>query len=384
MIIVEQRKTGAEDSSATVLPNFASGHRSPSQGRVGATLPRAALILGAVVQGYVLAAAAHGLHEQIVLDRGDPDAILSNAGIDLQHLGEMRVAIQLDRYVNAMELAATNTGNDNFGLHYGQGFSPERLGLIGLIALASPDLGTALSNLVQVFPLHQQMTKTSLREARGLSVLQYQIVSGSIVSRRQDAELTLGMFANIFRRCLGPQWSPVEIHCEHPKPDGWTEIERLFNGPVCFSQQKNAILFDNTELTQKMPSSDPARLAELLDDLRSLNRPKASLSLTDQVRNAIRSHLSEGNCNITEISDEFAMPRWKLQRALDREGENFANLVDGVRRQLSLVYLRNWQLPLTEIALLLGYSELSAFTRSFDRWHGGSPSEWRRCAKAPR
>ncbi|MGH6874532.1 MAG: helix-turn-helix domain-containing protein, partial [Aestuariivirgaceae bacterium] len=47
------------------------------------------------------------------------------------------------------------------------------------------------------------------------------------------------------------------------------------------------------------------------------------------------------------------------------------------RRDLALSYMKQRQLPLSEIALLLGYSELSAFSRAFRRWTGRSPRAFR-------
>ena len=52
----------------------------------------------------------------------------------------------------------------------------------------------------------------------GLMRLAYQIEAPDIVERRQDAELSLGMFLNVIRECCGSGWAPEEVHFEHPKP----------------------------------------------------------------------------------------------------------------------------------------------------------------------
>jgi AraC-like DNA-binding protein len=67
-----------------------------------------------------------------------------------------------------------------------------------------------------------------------------------------------------------------------------------------------------------------------------------------------------------------------VQRRLREHGLDFKRLVDDTRRQFSLSYLRDPQNTLTEIAYLLGYSEVSAFNRAFKRWTGSTPVSYRR------
>jgi AraC-like DNA-binding protein len=62
-----------------------------------------------------------------------------------------------------------------------------------------------------------------------------------------------------------------------------------------------------------------------------------------------------------------------VQRSLAEQGLTYKDAVEAMRQNLARMYLDQRQLPLTEVALLLGYSELSAFTRAFTRWTGLSP-----------
>jgi AraC-like DNA-binding protein len=66
-----------------------------------------------------------------------------------------------------------------------------------------------------------------------------------------------------------------------------------------------------------------------------------------------------------------------LQRHLSEEGTGFSELLDALRHELALEYVRDMQRPLGEVAYLLGYSELSAFLRAFKRWTGKTPSDLR-------
>jgi AraC-like DNA-binding protein len=66
-----------------------------------------------------------------------------------------------------------------------------------------------------------------------------------------------------------------------------------------------------------------------------------------------------------------------LGRRLQEQGTTLKALLDDTRRRLALEYLRNRAHTLTEIAFLLGYSELSAFNRAFRRWTGSTPMQYR-------
>ena len=325
----------------------------------------------------VLAAAASGIREQVCRNGGDPDEVLFKADISSAALDNIRNKVDLRAYVDLMEGAAQHTGNDNFGLQYGQVFRPEMLGLIGLIALSSPNLRAAIENLARYFSFHQQMTQTRLEARRGVLALHYRILDGSILDRRQDAELTLGMFANIFRHSLGPRWTPEEVHFEHPRPAGWVDHERAFCAPVHFGQRTNAIIFRGGDLAARMPEANAARLARTTFEITTLLDPPEDLTLVDAVRSEVRSCLADGAGTIDDVACALDISKSKLQRELSREGCSFSELFEDVRRQLAGLYLAQPGVALTDIAFLLGYSELSAFTRAFSRWHGMPPSRWR-------
>ena len=135
-----------------------------------------------------------------------------------------------------MEQAAADTCNGNFGLRYGQQYEPGQLGLLGYVALASPTVGAAFENISGLFHHHQQRSILRVVRQPELSRIEYQILDRSIAARRQDAELSLGMFFNILRHALGSRWSPEAVLFEHARPESWPEHERSFGAPALFAQ----------------------------------------------------------------------------------------------------------------------------------------------------
>lgn len=72
---------------------------------------------------------------------------------------------------------------------------------------------------------------------------------------RQDAELSLGMFCNIFHAAIGPDWSPLEVCFEHPQQGSPADHERYFTAPVLFGQRTNAFAFRRSDLEVRMPGA---------------------------------------------------------------------------------------------------------------------------------
>ncbi|MEO0035454.1 MAG: hypothetical protein RLZZ501_1477 [Pseudomonadota bacterium] len=332
---------------------------------------------GGAEQRNILAAAASGVAGFIGRHGGHAEAVFEQVGIPGERLGDPVLPLDLGAYCAMMELAAGDTGNDNFGLWFGQQFQPQALGLIGEIALAAPTLGGALQALAELFPFHQQATETRFAAEGERVRLEYRILDGSILARRQDAELTMGMFANVVRTCLGPAWAPDEVWLEHPRPEAWRDHDRAFDAPVHFGQRTNAVVLPARDLGRRMPGGDLGRLTALRARLIALAGGTGHTPLLDRVRAEIRSRLPEGEARVEIIAAALGMARWTLQRRLAGQGLAFSDLVDQVRRELAAAYLRQPHIPLSDLAFFLGYSELSAFTRAATRWFDLSPSQAR-------
>ncbi|WP_395827790.1 AraC family transcriptional regulator [Elstera sp.] len=326
----------------------------------------------------VLAAAASGVIDFIDNQGGNAETVLHRAGIDVSWLTDPTLPLDLAAYVQMMEESAAQTGNGNFGLWYGQQFQPQNLGLIGGVTLAAPTLLSALEALAGLFPYHQQVTHTAFREAGGIVALEYRILDGAILARRQDAELTMGMFVNVLRSVFGPTWSPEEVHFEHPRPEQAQEHARAFQAPLHWGQRTNALIFKRPAEDIAMPGADIKQMDRLRRQLlHAAHGSAGEVPLIRRVQAEIRSRLVDGTPYIEDVADALDIRRWTLQRALADEGVSFSDMVEQVRHQLARLYVQQTHVPIADIAFLLGYSEISAFSRAFTRWFDRSPRQFR-------
>ncbi|KFD17611.1 MULTISPECIES: AraC-like transcriptional regulator QhpR [Tatumella] len=325
----------------------------------------------------VLAAAATGLSDFISSQGGDSDRIFGLSGVDPELLGSPTLSLGLANYCRVLEEAARHSSTRNFGLHYGRQFKPQSLGLIGYIGLCSPTLESALQNVVQFFPCHQHDTLTRMVDKGDYWRLDYQVRHGAILSRRQDAELTMGMFMNLIRHSAGQHWAPREVHFEHSRPENWHEHCKIFDAPVYFDQPYNSLLISRRELQRAMPDNDPMLLMVVKDALQRLNTTRESQGLIGKVRACIHLLLSNGEPTLEQVAENMGLSEWTLQRRLREQDVSFSRLLDAVRSELAAHYLKQQSLSVSAMAMLLGYSEVSAFSRACRRWYGISPRQWR-------
>lgn len=327
----------------------------------------------------ILASAASGVIDMIENNHGDPDSILGNASINPDDLTSPYNELFLADFCNLFDEAAKQTGNDNFGLYFGEHFEPRRLGAIGYAAISSPTLAAALRNVEIYFPAHQSQSSFGLIRDADIFWLSYRIFDPRIENKRQDAELSMGMFLNIFRHALGPNWSPLEVRFEHEATDSVYSHEKVFGAPVRFGRRTNAFAFRRRDLDARMPSHDPYLFSVIEPFLKSrceIQQNPEDFATT--VRNQIKLHLGDVKPTIAEIARIFGVSDQSLQLQLRQHGVTFQGLVNAARQELAMHYLNDHSVPLTDVADSLGYSELSAFSRAFRGWTGMSPQRFRR------
>ena len=102
--------------------------------------------------------------------------------------------------------------------------------------------------------------------------------------------------------------------------------------------------------------------------------------LRTRVENAISSLLPHGRVLVEDVARSLGMSERTLARKLSDEGLNFTEILQQLRRDLAVRYLDDRKLHVSKIAWLLGFNEVSAFTHTFKRWTGKTPSQMRTTA----
>lgn len=330
----------------------------------------------------ILASAATGILDTLKHCGADIGSIFELSEIDSEKMLNPNYELELKNFCNLFEASAEITNNSYFGLTFGADFKPVNLGAIGYLSVNSPTLSAALKTLINYFPAHQDNGALSLSRHDNIYQLSYEITDQRIHNRRQDAELSIAIFCNLFRQCLGDKWVPLEVHFEHNKIDQNTSLyDKIFGCPTLFNQNANAILFADRDMTAVMPNSDPILFAILEPQLLQRKENKSSPEdLAVEIRHFLKLNFNTEPPTIEHAAKHLKMSTYELQKKLKEQGVLFNTLIRATRQELAIKRLSESDLNLTEIALSLGYSELSAFSRAFKAWTNMTPYQYRKTA----
>lgn len=126
--------------------------------------------------------------------------------------------------------------------------------------------------------------------------------------------------------------------------------------------ERNSIVMLTADLNRPIADADPAFGLQLERLVESASRQRGT-ARSEQVAEAIRRMLPTGRCSAPAVADLFGIDRRTLHRRLTSEGESFTQVLDQTRAALCTQYRREGSHSLTEIAGLLGFSSLSAYSR---------------------
>jgi AraC-like DNA-binding protein len=191
-------------------------------------------------------------------------------------------------------------------------------------------------------------------------------------------DVELAFIVEMCRRATrSPDFAPRAIHVKRASIHAGHA--RFFACPIHTSAPSNAIVFGADDCARRFLTHNPELTSALLPHLRDQSTPAAPL---DRVRAAIRKRVHGQRPSLSAIGKDLAMSTRALQRLLKEHGTSYRALLDEVRNERAMTYLRATEYSDGEVAFLLGFEDPNSFYRAFRAWNGMSPSEFRRAAHA--
>jgi AraC-like DNA-binding protein len=148
------------------------------------------------------------------------------------------------------------------------------------------------------------------------------------------------------------------------------QLEAFFNCPVAFGAEHNGIVFRAADLDAPLPTANPVLVRVNEQVLTHYLARLESSELAVRVQSQLMHMLPSGEVHEAAIARSLNLSLRSMQRKLRREGVSFRQLLDETRRRLAEHYLKDSTLMTSEVAYLLGFSEVSSFSRALRRWTG--------------
>lgn len=327
------------------------------------------------------AGVGHALHKFVArYPRALSERLLQHAGVGPTQLANPDDWLSHRALVETLEIGAAETHDPAFGLSFAELADWSDLGALGHVVFNSPAVGAALENTCRYFAVQQTAARPRLEVGDSAARFVYSLHIPGVRCHAQHSESILAMVVRICREGSGnPAWAPREVHVKHSPPETNTKAREFFRCRIVYEQPVDAVVMSPEDLQLAMRSADVDLLPTALRDAdERLATLPVKFDFPEQVARIVLASLSTGDATIELVAARLGSSPRTVQRRLRDQGVAFNDLIAKIRYDLSRRYLGDPALTLTDVAFLLGYSDLSAFSRAFRRWAGRTAIAFRR------
>jgi AraC-like DNA-binding protein len=280
---------------------------------------------------------------------------------------------KIDRIrIKALELS----GDEAMGLRAASVYLPSQFGALGYAWQASLTLRSAFLRLERFIRVVNEKAMVLVEDQGDSMVVTLKLDVPSLCQTVRD-QGALAMVTRMCRLIGGEEFRLQAVNFKHAQPEDIQPYFEFFGCPLHFEQTENQLLIPVAFADEILVGANP-ELALLNDQV--VTRRLALLDRNDivaRVQAALMDQLPNGNVTDDSVADSLYMSVRTMHRKLTDVDNNFRNLLVEMRRNLAEQYIMDNSLTLTEISLLLGFSEPSSFSRAYKNWTGTAPSEAR-------
>ena len=313
------------------------------------------------------------------LDRqgGSITRVMNDVDLPLAILDNPDTPVPLKEQFRLLERAARDTGDPYFGARLGQNVRIKELSAFGKWVSEAETTAGAIDRSNRGLNLFLQTgTVLKLEEDGSRARWSIEFLDPGLEGRYHNELLGLSYLIDVVRCFAGRTWTP-DVVCTTADRNGESgSLDLLFNADTMSGHHVPTIEFDANVLA--FGRFDAA--AELVGGSGRLDAEPA-VPPADDDHGAILAVTSlallESYPRIDWVASKLGMTRRSLQRRLSERGTTFSRLLDDMLRDRARTLLAVPCVPITDIAMRLGYTDTAHFSRAFRRWTGMSPSSYR-------
>lgn len=327
---------------------------------------------------YTIAAMYRQSFETVASFGFDKQKMYAEAGIDLDKLPpeyRLNPAEWNDKF---WQVIVKYIPEDEIAFRIMERFNMGVFGVAGYVVLNSPNFIKAFENFVRYTKLHTNVYNFYLETGSQVDLIFERALPQTFSDRFNMEMYVLGFTYNILKLMPGKQL-PLEVHFENAQPQNMKCFDEVFEGKTkfYFNAPQNKMVYD-AALTNIPLLNANEQLYAMFDKMatESLQQIAGEGNTSRQVKEELSKRIKGDLPTIEEVAAALNMSTRTLQLKLKNENKTFRELTDEVRRDIAITHLKAHALNISEIAYLLGFSEISSFSSAFKKWTGKSPSAY--------
>ncbi len=308
----------------------------------------------------------------------DSTALLRDAGINSDLLRAPGERIPLAQYLGLYQMAVERSDDPDLGLYVGHIIYFSGMNLHLYMTTICRNLKEYFNVIPSTIRLRGDTGRVLIRPKGDFIRLEWHPLHDETRRWRPLVDEMLKSSAEIVNAICALPVPVLAAEFSYAAPDDTRALKRAFGANLKFGCDVSCVYFAREAVRYPLVDLD----FELGKDFWAT--PQSVFAEPDGVdpflrdtRAAIRRALPGGELTIDSLSVEMGISRRTLQRRLNGLDSSFKQLLQDVREELSRRYLDDPRLAITEIALLLGYSDQASFSNAFKVWCGCAPSEYR-------
>ena len=309
------------------------------------------------------------------------EPLLAMAGLTLEVIDNPAVRLRVRDQIRFLNLASRALKDDFLGFNLALHVEFRELGLFYYVLSSSAHLKDALERAARYSTIVNEgiVPEMITRKHTGLTV-RYSGVGRHL--DRHQIEFWMVALVRICRKLTGLRLVPQSVRFVHLRSSTNSDFGRIFGDNVEFGASADEIIFASNLEEIRLVGADPYLnkfLVRCCEEALADRSGKIS-SFQSNVENAIVPLLPHGKADVDEVARQLRVSRRTLSRRLSHEGSSFSKVLEDLKVHLANRYLADGNLSISQIAWLLGYQEVGAFSRAFRRWTGRTPRDRRAAA----
>jgi AraC-like DNA-binding protein len=309
----------------------------------------------------------------------DVEPLLKASDLSIRQVENSNFRIAVKNQIKFLNLAADALSDEFLGVHLAEGVDLRSLGLLYYVLASSASLGDALRRASRYSSVNNEGVQITFWEnPKQISII-FRYIGVARLSDRHQIEFFVVTLLRICRQLTDRHLSPMTIKLIHRRTHLPARLRSILGCKVLFGSDIDEVAYRQPFKNASIGDADPylnSVLVKYCEEAIS-NHRAGSGAWRLNVENAIAPLLPHGRAEMAEVAQRLGISQRTLGRRLASEGHTFGEVLDGLRFDLATKYLHEHDLPISEVAWLLGYQETSAFYHAFKRWSGKTPMQTR-------